>query len=433
MLVILTTHPIQYQVPLWQAMARDSRRVPFEVWYFTKHATQASRDREFKKSFVWDLEMLSGYPHRFLDVDPDTTPIDFWKCRLRGSFAESFREAKAKAVWIQGWQVAGYWQAVWAARSAGTEIWLRGESNDLGPVPVWKRAIKRLVLGNFLRRVDRFLYIGKANRRLYEKFGVPKERLYSAPYAVDNERFARQAEGFRGQRSEIRSQWRVPESAFCVLFCGKFIPKKRPLDLVKAAQLLITDNRLPSIHLLFAGSGELGATLRDSCTVVFDAEMTQRSEIKDQRSVRTNPSSDFRPLNSGTKPPASFAGFLNQTEISKAYVAADCLVLPSDYRETWGLVVNEAMASGLPCIISNQCGCAEDLGRYPSNRIFSGGDVRTLLEQIVALSAIAQTGSPRANFQDTYCLENTVSTVFRLYQTIEHNDSAFRTSRALYE
>ena len=60
-------------------------------------------------------------------------------------------------------------------------------------------------------------------------------------------------------------------------------------------------------------------------------------------------------------PTASFVGFLNQSEISRAYVAADCLVLPSDANETWGLVVNEAMASGLPCIVSNACGCAEDL------------------------------------------------------------------------
>src|SRR5262249_39643229 len=60
-------------------------------------------------------------------------------------------------------------------------------------------------------------------------------------------------------------------------------------------------------------------------------------------------------------PNASFIGFLNQSEIHRAYVAADCLVLPSDAKETWGLVVNEAMASGLPCTVSDACRCAEDL------------------------------------------------------------------------
>ena len=58
---------------------------------------------------------------------------------------------------------------------------------------------------------------------------------------------------------------------------------------------------------------------------------------------------------------ATFAGFLNQTQIADAYAAADVLVLPSDYGETWGLVVNEAMASGLPAIVSDAVGCAPDL------------------------------------------------------------------------
>lgn len=58
--------------------------------------------------------------------------------------------------------------------------------------------------------------------------------------------------------------------------------------------------------------------------------------------------------------PVTFTGFLNQGEISAAYAAADCLVLPSD-GETWGLVVNEAMACELPAIVSVSCGCSVDL------------------------------------------------------------------------
>ena len=63
MLVVLTTHPIQYQVPLWQALAKDGR-VPFEVWYLTHHAVQTSHDAEFGQAFAWDLDMLGGYPNR---------------------------------------------------------------------------------------------------------------------------------------------------------------------------------------------------------------------------------------------------------------------------------------------------------------------------------------------------------------------------------
>jgi len=120
-LVILTTHPIQYQVPLWQALARDGR-VPFEVWYLTDHGTRKTHDREFGKEFAWDIDTLSGYPYRFLEVAPEATPSSFRKCRLRERLRERLRQSKVKALWIQGWQVAAYWQAVREARAAGCAL-----------------------------------------------------------------------------------------------------------------------------------------------------------------------------------------------------------------------------------------------------------------------------------------------------------------------
>jgi glycosyltransferase involved in cell wall biosynthesis len=219
-------------------------------------------------------------------------------------------------------------------------------------------------------RVDRFFYIGEANRRLYLESGVPEARLYASPYAVDNERFFRQADALRPARSELRREWGIPDDAFCVLFCGKFVDKKRPMDLVEAARRLRGEGLLPTVHLLFAGSGALGQALRRSCQVVFDAEQGGQP-------VRAKTS------DSNLAPPASFAGFLNQTEVSQAYVAADCLVLPSDYGETWGLVVNEALASGLPCLVSDACGCAEDLAG--SSFTFPLADIATLASRMLHL------------------------------------------------
>jgi glycosyltransferase involved in cell wall biosynthesis len=370
MLAILTTHPIQYQVPLWQALARDSR-VPFEVWYLTDHGTRRSRDREFGQTFAWDIDTLSGYTHRFLDVGERATPSSFWNCRLRERLRDRLRASYASALWIQGWQVAAYWQAVREAQSARVEVWLRGESNNLAPQPPWKRRLKRIRNGWLFRRVDKFFYIGAANRRLYQESGVIEAKLYPAPYAVDNERFAVQAAALRPRRAALREQWGIPEDAFCVLFCGKFITKKRPLDLVAAAQTLRKKGELSRLHLLFVGSGVLGPELRRVCRVVFDAD----APVQSRRIEHTNPASVI--------PPASFAGFLNQTEVSAAYVAADCLVLPSDYRETWGLVVNEALASGLPCLVSNACGCAEELS---GDSTFGVGDIDMLASKLLHLA-----------------------------------------------
>jgi len=352
MLVILTTHPIQYQVPLWQALARDGR-VKFEVWFLCDHAVRATHDPEFGRTFAWELGQgsLEGYPHRFLKINERWSlhPSDFFGIRLRGSLGPLFREAGVTALWIQGWQKYAYWQAVGQAKRAGIEVWLRGETNDLAPsggrLKGWLKSIR---LRRLFSRVDRFLCIGTANRRFYLKHGVPEAKLCSAPYCVDNARFAAQAAALRGQRGQLRQAWGIAEDAFCVLFCGKFIAKKRPIDIVAAVEHLMRERKAPrSIHLLFVGSGELGSELRRNCLVVFDADDTAGSSPHDS-------ASDFRPK-------ASFAGFLNQIEISRAYVAADVLVLPSDSGETWGLVVNEAMASGLPCIVSDAVGCGEDL------------------------------------------------------------------------
>jgi glycosyltransferase involved in cell wall biosynthesis len=370
MLAILTTHPIQYQVPFWQALARDGR-VPFEVWYLTDHATRPSLDVEFGKTFRWDIETLAGYPHRTIDAADGATPDTFWKCRLRERLRDRLHRSAATALWVQGWQVAAYWQAVHEARAVGVEVWLRGESNDLSRTEWWKRPLKRLALGRLFSQVDRFLYIGSANKRLYQRFGVPDAQLFAAPYAVDNERFARQAAALRPQRMEWRRRWGVGDDAFCVMFCGKFIAKKRPMDLVEAARLHGAHARRPDIHLLFVGAGELGGSLRGACDVVYDAE----------RNDPQRGASFARPASVVGRPRASFVGFLNQTEISRAYVAADCLVLPSDEGETWGLVVNEALASGTTAIASKSCGCAEDmLPAGNGRRTFETGNTRELAE-----------------------------------------------------
>jgi glycosyltransferase involved in cell wall biosynthesis len=97
-------------------------------------------------------------------------------------------------------------------------------------------------------------------------------------------------------------------------------------------------------HGLFVGAGELGDHLKVACHRVLDVD----GEIPAGEAIQP------------AQPGVTFTGFLNQTAISKAFCAADVLVLPST-SETWGLIVNEALASGLPAIVSDACGCAEDL------------------------------------------------------------------------
>ena len=305
---------------------------------------KARFDPGFGKSLAWDVDLVGGYECEFLDASRGPRIDSFWSLRLKHGFGRALREMGADVLWIQGWQVAAYWQAVLEARRAGVRIWLRGETNARSNTGRTGRQFKRQLLRQLLCRVDQFLYIGEANRQFYLEQGIDDERLAPAPYCVDNARFATAAAAARPERRRIREEWGIPADAFCFLFAGKLLAKKRPFDLIEATRRLHHSCQGRKIHLLWVGTGELAHELREACHVCFDAETREC-------------------VNAGgpNDPKASFVGFLNQSEVSRAYVAADCLVLPSDATETWGLVVNEAMASGLPCIASEGCGCAEDL------------------------------------------------------------------------
>jgi glycosyltransferase involved in cell wall biosynthesis len=281
------------------------------------------------------------------------------------------------------------------------EVWLRGETNARSNAGGIGRQLKRLALRQLLRRADRLLYIGQANRYFYLEQGVNPEHLAPAPYCVDNDRFAGSAEAVRQNRDRLRTEWGIGSDAFCFVFVGKFIKKKRPKDLVDAARRLQDNLPTRRIHVLWVGAGELDRELRQGCHVCFDAHPDGR--IANQRA-------------SGDGLNISFVGFLNQSEISRAYVAADCLVLPSDAKETWGLVVNEAMAAGLPCIVSSACGCREDLVEaIRPDLCYPVGDVVALEGAMKAVMRHPPSARLLTAHLAEYSVEKTIDTVESLY------------------
>jgi glycosyltransferase involved in cell wall biosynthesis len=198
------------------------------------------------------------------------------------------------------------------------------------------------------------------------------------------------------------------------LFVGKFIPKKRPLDLLRALSTLNSQPSTINYSAVFVGSGELGCQLRDASHVVFDAEANsslsasiplahpmgegsrvRASESGERAGVRcsSQPSTINPQLSPPARPRAAFAGFKNQSELPACYAAADVLILPSDGGETWGLVVNEAMACGLPAIVSDAVGCAPDLiNEGKTGFTFPLGDVAALTEKLAAFARMKRAG-----------------------------------------
>jgi glycosyltransferase involved in cell wall biosynthesis len=223
-------------------------------------------------------------------------------------------------------------------------VLVRGDSNGLAePIGV-KGAIKRRVLKIFFSRIAGFLAIGTHNANFYRSYGVPEERLFWTPYAVDNDFFGEQVTNFAEQRYLLRTKEGIPPEPPAILFCGKFVDKKRPLDLLRAFAALGTG---VESSLIFVGDGPLRPAMEDF--------------VASQRLERV-----------------FFLGFRNQTELPACYALADVLVLPSSF-EPWGLVLNEAMASGLPVIASERVGAAADLIRQGVNGfVFPVGDVSAL-------------------------------------------------------
>ena len=118
MLAVLTTHPIQYQVPVWKQLAARGN-VPFKVYYMCDQGLEARFDPGFGKSLSWDIDLLGGYESEFLKTYQGRRSDSFWWLRLKPGFVRQLRQASANVLWIQGWQVAAYWQAVFEAHRAG--------------------------------------------------------------------------------------------------------------------------------------------------------------------------------------------------------------------------------------------------------------------------------------------------------------------------
>jgi glycosyltransferase involved in cell wall biosynthesis len=384
---VVTTHPIQYQVPWFQRLSA-AKDIDLEV-FFAMIPDPAEQGREFGVAFEWDMPLLEGYRYQVLEnVAKRPSLTEFFGCDTPGVGA-ALDEGRFDAVIVNGWVAKTCVQALWACRKSGTPCIVRGEANALRPRAWWKKRLHRLLVNQY----DACLAIGANSRRWYLDNGISPSRIFDTPYCVDNDRFARsarhwlEAEGKAGLQERFGLVPGVPT----LLFSGKFVEKKRPMDLVDAIANLSPLGGALRVQALLVGDGPLGAELR------------RRAEGL----------------------PIRFAGFLNQTEIGAAYAASDCLVLPSDAGETWGLVVNEAMASGLAAIVSDQVGCAIDLVLPgETGDVFHCGDVSGLqaaIERVVVdpsrLSAIGS--SARARVIAHYNFERVVEGILLALESIE--------------
>ena len=312
-----------------------------------------NHDKGFGQQVTWDIPLLDGYDHEFLKNSSNSKGMNTrFLDAINWSIFKVLNQSDDTVIIVNGWAYLSDWFVFLAARLYGKKVWMRAEmpwnQEDLKP-----RSLKRLIKFVLFKHVvfkyfiDKYLYIGSQNKKYFIMHGVQESRLVFAPYAVDNQYF----QCLKTDVSSTRKKWNINDKQVIILFSGKLIPKKRPLDLLKAFHQLNDTNTV----LFYMGDGPLRSELE-----LYIAQHKVNNVV--------------------------IAGFINQSEIGSIYSMADLFVMCSGIGETWGLSINEAMNFGLPVIVSSTCGAAFDLVQDGQNGyVFPEGDILNLHEKISKL------------------------------------------------
>jgi glycosyltransferase involved in cell wall biosynthesis len=342
-LAVVASHPIQYQAPLFRKLAK---RVDLNVLYAQDPTPEEQSGAGFSVGFNWDVDLLSGYSHRFLRNVSSTPGISF-----AGSdtpeVGPALEEGKYDAVLVLGWYLKTFVQATWSCKRLGIPVMVRGDNHLLEPRSLMKRIAKKIVYPLPLRAFDAALYVGQRSREYFEHYLYPGDRLFFSPHGVDEPVFLNADN--EGMGHNIREELGIVGNDPVLLFSGKLVKRKRVRDLLVASKICEEQGTRP--HVIIAGSGPLETELRS---------------LASELGVR-----------------AHFVGFQNQSRIPAIYAASDIMVLPSD-DESWGLVANEALAGRRPIVLSSAVGSAPDLaGDGEAGRAFRVGDCQHLAAMLL--------------------------------------------------
>ena len=237
-IVFVTTHPIQYIVPLYQKISKEGL-IDFEVVYFTDETIKGSIDKHFGREIKWDIPLLDNYKFRFLknySWQPSLNSGFFGMINL-GIIRYLYKLPSKSLIVIGGWSNFSYLLTIFFSRIFGHKCSFRTEA------PIDKE-LNRYGVKNYIRSVylkllfkyfiDCSFYIGLKNKAFYLKYGLKENQLFYTPYCVDNNRFSNEFSRLKPSVFEIKKRLNIPEDSFVILFTGKFYEVKRPFDLLKS-------------------------------------------------------------------------------------------------------------------------------------------------------------------------------------------------------
>lgn len=346
-LAIISTHPIQYNAPLFELLAAR-KNIQLKVFYtWGNTVLQKKYDPGFGKAIEWDIPLLNGYDYEFLE----NTALDKGSHHFGGidnpGIISALKQFSPDAILVYGWSFKSHLKVIRKFKNK-VPVWFRGDSTLLDKSRIIVSINRRIFLSWIYSFVDKAFYVGKNNYDYFRAMGLKKTQLILAPHAVDNSRFVCKSDACQQAAKGLRERLSIPDGNLVFLFAGKLEIKKNPGLLLQA---FAESNFSKCVHLVIVGNGELETELKK--------KYLQLTQIH-------------------------FMDFQNQLEMPAVYEMADVFVLPSKGPgETWGLSVNEAMANGKVIIVSNKCGCASDLIKEGVNGfIFDSTDYKDLMAKM---------------------------------------------------
>lgn len=325
------------------------------MFYTLGDEVEKEYDKDFGIKRSWNLDLLSGYDFEFLkNTARLPSSIGFWGIN-NPEILIKIKEFKPNAILVFGWKHYSHLTVMRYFKNK-VPVLFRGDSTVIDDKA--KNTLSVFFRYQFLKRVYKYVdYVlspGKATDLYFQKSELTVSRIIRAPHSIDNERFISFTNEESKQLHELKNRLFITMNDFIFLFAGKFIEKKNPLLLIKAFELLASKNN--RLRLLLVGNGILESSIK------LQIEILPKSISK---RIHLLP-------------------FQDQNQMKLIYRLANILILPSKGPgETWGLSVNESMASGTPVIVSNQCGCSFDLVRDGENGlIFESNNLRDLYNKM---------------------------------------------------
>jgi glycosyltransferase involved in cell wall biosynthesis len=351
-IAFLVSHPIQYNSPLFEKLSKKNN-IDLTVLYCSDESIKEMNDPGFGRKIKWDIPLLKGYRYKFLknySLQKTISKQPFGLINF--GILKEISKRRYDVLIVHSRQYITHWFAFLTALVKGIPIFYRDEMplNQELLISKWKIFVKKILLGTIFHRIHAFFAISSENHKFYQFYGADSSKIFQVPYAVDNDRFMADCTRLRKRKEAIRKEEAINQKNVVILFVGKLINKKRPFDLLKAYEKIKNNKK----SLVYVGDGELKNKLQDY--------------VKDKK-IRN----------------VHFLGFKNQTELSRYYSIADIFVLPSGRGETFGLVVNEAMCSSLPVLISNIPGAKDLVVNGKNGFIFNCGDINTIVKKLSPL------------------------------------------------